>query len=62
MKNNVERERGPEEAPQYFRLRWVENAEHVPPAVAASPPGRNVNTFLIDYLPHIEQSLVDLAE
>jgi hypothetical protein len=61
MKNNVERERGVEEAKQYFRLRWVENAEHVVPAMAASPPGRNINTFLIDYQPYIEQSLVDLA-
>jgi hypothetical protein len=61
MKNNVERERGVEEAKQYFRLRWVENAQHVVPAMAASPPGRNINTFLIDYQPYIEQSLVDLA-
>lgn len=60
MKNNVEKERG-DEAAKYFCLRWVENAEHVPPGMAASPPGRNINTFLIDYQPYIEQSLVDLA-
>jgi len=60
MKRNVERERGAD-APKYFRLRWVENAEHVGPSMAASPPGRNINTFLIDYQPYIEQSLVDLA-
>jgi hypothetical protein len=29
--------------------------------MAASPKGRNINTFLIDYQPYIEQSLVDLA-
>jgi hypothetical protein len=62
MKNNVERERGIEEAKQYFRLRWTENAEHVPPAMAASYPGRANNTWLIDYQPVIEQCLVDLAE
>jgi hypothetical protein len=43
------------------KLRWVDNAEHVPPSMAASPKGRNINTFLIDYQPYIEQSLVDLA-
>jgi hypothetical protein len=59
MKNNVERERGVE-APNYFRLRWSENAEHGPPAMAASPPGRNNRTWLIEYQPIIEQSLLDL--
>src|ERR1700728_65375 len=61
MKNNVERERGPEGAKEHFRLRWTENAEHVPPMMAASPPGRSASTFLIDYQPVIEQNLVDLA-
>lgn len=60
MKRNVERERG-DEADQYFRLRWTENAEHIVPSMAASPPGRNNNTWLIHYQPVIEQSLVDLA-
>ena len=31
MKNNVEKEYGKEEAHKRFRLRWTENAEHVPP-------------------------------
>jgi hypothetical protein len=61
MKNNVEREFGTTEATRRFRLRWSENAEHVPPSFAASQPGRANNTWLIDYLPLIEQSLVDLA-
>ncbi|MBU3992952.1 MAG: PKD domain-containing protein [Alphaproteobacteria bacterium] len=59
MKNNVIRERG-DAAEDYFRLRWTENAEHVPPSMAASPPGRNNRTILIDYQPVIEQSLADL--
>jgi hypothetical protein len=62
MKNNVERERGVEEAKQYFRLRWTENAEHVPPQMAASAPGRANNTWLVEYGPIIEQSLADLAD
>ena len=62
MKNNVERERGVDDAHRYFRLRWTENAEHVPPAMAASAPGRNNNTWLIDYAPVIEQCLADLAD
>jgi hypothetical protein len=61
MKNNVERERGPEKAKEYFCLRWTENAEHGPVQMVLSAPGRNANTWLIDYQPAIEQSLVDLA-
>jgi hypothetical protein len=61
MKNNVERERGVEEAKQYFRLRWTENAEHVPPQFAPSEPGRANNTWLIEYGPVIEQCLADLT-
>jgi hypothetical protein len=61
MKNNVERERGADEAKRFFRLRWTENAEHVPPAMAAAAPGRANNTWLIDYQAVIEQCLVDLA-
>jgi hypothetical protein len=61
MRNNVLRERGPEEAAKRFCLRWTENAEHVPPGMAASAPGRNNNTWLIEYSPVLEQCLVDLA-
>jgi hypothetical protein len=61
MKNNVERERGAEAARDHFRLRWTENAEHVPPFMAASAPGRANSTWLINYLPIIEQSLADLT-
>jgi hypothetical protein len=61
MKNNVERERGPEEAKDHFCLRWTENAEHAPVQMVQSTPERNANTWLIDYQPAIEQSLVDLA-
>ncbi|HMC39394.1 MAG TPA: hypothetical protein VKI19_07005 [Acidimicrobiales bacterium] len=60
MKRNVERERG-DRADDYFCLRWTENAEHVVPRMAASPAGRDNKTWLIDYQPAIEQSLVDLA-
>ncbi|MHB8467719.1 MAG: PKD domain-containing protein, partial [Acidimicrobiales bacterium] len=61
FKTNVEREWGADEAKARFRLRWTENAEHVPPEMAKSPPGRNNNTWLIDYQPVIEQCLADLA-
>jgi hypothetical protein len=61
FKDNVIRERGEEGARECFRLRWTENAEHIPPGMAASPPGRANNTWLIDYQPVIEQCLVDLA-
>lgn len=60
MKRNVERERAGD-ADKYYKLRWLQNAEHVPPAMAASPPGRANNTWLVDYAPHIEQSLADLT-
>ncbi len=61
MKTNVEREWGPAEARKRFRLRWTENAEHIPPDMAKSPPTRNNRTWLIDYQPVIEQCLADLA-
>jgi hypothetical protein len=61
MKRNVERERGVEGAREHFCLRWTENAEHAPPQMVMSAPGRRANTWLIDYQPVIEQSLVDLA-
>ena len=62
MKNNVEREVGREEGRKHFRLRWTENAEHVPPSMAVSHPQRANNTWLIDYLGVIEQSLLDLVD
>ncbi|MGO9102985.1 MAG: hypothetical protein ACLP9Y_27440 [Mycobacterium sp.] len=45
-----------------FRLRWSENAEHVPLMLVSPSLGRAANTFLIDYLPIIEQSLADLVD
>jgi hypothetical protein len=62
MRNNILRECGPEELTRKFRLRWTENAEHVPPAFAASPPGRANTTWLINYQPVIEQCLADLMD
>jgi hypothetical protein len=44
-----------------FCLRWTENAEHIPPAFAPSDPERATSTWLVNYQPIIEQSLVDLA-
>lgn len=61
MKNNIERDVGPERSRQCFRLRFLENAEHVPPFLAAAPPDRANNTWLIDYVPHVEQCLADLT-
>jgi hypothetical protein len=50
-----------EDAKDHFCLRWTENAEHVPVQFVLSEGGRAANTWLIDYSPAIEQSLVDLA-
>jgi hypothetical protein len=61
MKKNIEREAGAARSRQCFRLRWLENAEHVPPFMAAAPRDRANNTWLVDYLPHVEQSLADLT-
>jgi hypothetical protein len=61
MKDNIEREVGLARSRECFRLRWLENAEHVPPFMAAAPPDRANNTWLIDYSPHVEQSLADLT-
>jgi hypothetical protein len=61
MKNNVERERGEDGAKEHFSLRWTENAEHTPVQMIMPAPGRSARTWLIDYQPAIEQSLVDLA-
>ncbi|KJE21854.1 PKD domain protein [Frankia torreyi] len=62
FKANIEREYGVELARTKFRLRWTENAEHVPPNMAASVPGRANTTYLVDYQPIIEQSLADLID
>ena len=48
-------------ASQRFRLQWTENAEHIPPAFLPSSPLRASSTWLVDYIPIIEQGLVDLA-
>jgi hypothetical protein len=61
MRNNIEREVGYPRSRQCFRLRWLENAEHVPPFMAAAPPARANNTWLVDYIAHVEQSLTDLT-
>lgn len=61
MRNNIEREVGHTRSRRCFRLRWLENAEHVPPLLAAAPGARANNTWLIDYAAHIEQSLADLT-
>jgi hypothetical protein len=52
---------GAERAAERFRLRWTENAEHIPPAFLPNHPQRATATWLIDYMPVIEQSLVDLV-
>ena len=57
----VHRSQGAEGATKRFRLRWTENAEHLPPLLISASPGRSANTWLIDYLPVIEQSLLDLV-
>ena len=53
---------GADGAAERFRLRWSENAEHVPPMMISPSLGRAANTWLIDYAPIIEQSLADLTE
>lgn len=62
MKNNVEREVGHARSRECFRLRWLQNAEHVPPYMAAPAPDRANTTWLVDYPAHVEQSLIDLAD
>jgi hypothetical protein len=57
----VMRSQGEEGMRLRFRQRWVDNAEHVPPAALPSKPGRATNTWLVNYQPFIEQSLVDLV-
>jgi hypothetical protein len=53
---------GPDAAARKFRMRWTENAEHVPAEFVPSMPNRSSSTWLIDYRPHIEQGLADLAQ
>jgi hypothetical protein len=59
--SQVLRAQGEEAAAKKFRLRWTENAEHVPAEFVPSMSHRASNTWLIDYRPVIEQSLADLA-
>ncbi|MCU1344613.1 MAG: hypothetical protein JWL70_879, partial [Acidimicrobiia bacterium] len=49
-------------AAERFRLRWTQAAEHMPPMLIPAPANRASNTWLIDYMPIIEQSLVDLVD
>jgi hypothetical protein len=56
----VVRAQGEEGARERFRLRWIENAEHGPSMMVPSLPNRASNTWLIDYMPYIEQSIADL--
>jgi hypothetical protein len=60
-KRAVEEVQGHERARERFRLQWTQNAEHVPPMLLPSVPKRSTTTWLIDYMPSIEQGLVDLA-
>jgi hypothetical protein len=60
-KRAVEAAQGPEQARDRFRLQWTENAEHVTPLLLPSNPVRATSTWLIDYMPSIEQGLADLA-
>jgi hypothetical protein len=57
----VVRSQGEEATARKFRMRWTENAEHVPAEFVPSMPTRASNTWLIDYRPIIEQGLLDLA-
>jgi hypothetical protein len=52
---------GADRAAERFRLRWTENAEHVPASMIPPAPGRAATTWLVDYPPIIEQSLADLV-
>src|SRR3546814_4226046 len=60
-KQAVEAAQGPEKAREKFRLQWTENAEHVTPLLLPTNPARATTTWLIDYMPSIEQGLADLA-
>jgi hypothetical protein len=56
----VLRAQGEQGARERFRLRWCENAEHGPSMMVPSLPNRASSTWLVDYMPHIEQSIADL--
>jgi hypothetical protein len=56
----VRRAQGEEGLRERFRLRWNENAEHGPSMMVPSLPNRASGTWLVDYMPFIEQSLADL--
>jgi hypothetical protein len=56
----VRRAQGEAGLAERFRIRWTENAEHIAPFMLPSDPRRATGTWLIDYMPIIEQSLVDL--
>jgi hypothetical protein len=43
-------------------LRWTEHAEHIPPMMIPSSGSRATNTWLVDYGPVIEQTMVDLID
>jgi len=58
----VRRAQGEEGAAANFCLRWTENAEHGPPFALPSPRNRQNSTWLVDFLPVIEQSLADLVD
>lgn len=51
---------GDQGAAERFRLQWTENAEHIGPAMLPSSALRASNTWLVDYVPIIEQGLFDL--
>jgi hypothetical protein len=56
------RAQGPQRAKERFCLRWTDNAEHISPAFLPTSSRRATSTWLIDYMPIIEQSLVDLCD
>lgn len=58
----VSQAQGADGAQERFRIRWIENAEHGPAIMVPSQPNRASNTWLVDYLPHVEQSLQDLID
>jgi PKD domain len=49
-------------ARERFRIRWTEHAEHGPIPMLPTVLNRAPNTWLIDYVPVIEQSLKDLFD
>jgi hypothetical protein len=61
-RNAVVAAQGEEGAARRFRLRWNENAEHIPSMFLPNSPGRATTTWLVDYLPFVEQSLADLVD